>query len=310
MSKILLLVLGISIMTHDLCLAQPSCPQITGLGILQHPSNPCDKRVRFSYINPNNGQKRIRLEVRTNNILVINECIDASGNPGQAQSFTSSNFTQCTLSGIEVRITPFNGNNCNGNGCPPFIRVLNDAPLAVEFASFTAQRWQRTVRLEWTTASESDCKGFAVERNTGGNWEQVGYVPSRSPGGTSAGTLAYLFSDRDPSPGALRYRLRQEDLNGETDYSETRFVAAMDQAISLNLYPNPSCNGTVSADLGNAAVRQICLFDFSGRIIRQWSQYGGTRLTIREIPNGNYVLRVASPSGEVMCRTFVVAARD
>ena len=289
--------------------AQASCPQITGMGVLQHPSNPCDNRVRFTFVNPNNGQKKIRLEVRTNNVLVINECIEASGNVGQTQSFTSSNFTQCTLLGIEVRITPFNGNNCNSNGCTPFIRVLGAAALPVELVTFTATRIPRAVSMEWSTASENGSKGFAVERQTGGNWHQIGYVSSQAPGGNSGVTLSYRFIDNDPSQGATRYRLRQEDLNGAVSYSEVRSVAGSGQTALVYLFPNPSVNGDLTVVLGSSMIRNLLITDLSGRIVRQWHNHIGSRLSITGIPNGQYALRVSTPEGGFTSLPFVVAGR-
>ena len=96
--------------------------------------------------------------------------------------------------------------------------VLN--PLPVTLTSFTATPTaQGTALLRWATASETDNRGFNIERqlSTDGSWTTVGFVAA----GATTGS-AYEYVDKSlasaPVSDKVYYRLRQEDLNGKTSY--------------------------------------------------------------------------------------------
>ncbi|MDB5195776.1 MAG: hypothetical protein JWP88_146, partial [Flaviaesturariibacter sp.] len=59
--------------------------------------------------------------------------------------------------------------------------------LPVTFTSFTAVKSGAGVSLKWTTASESNNRGFNVQRLQGnGNWQTLGFVSSQAAGGNSS----------------------------------------------------------------------------------------------------------------------------
>lgn len=89
-------------------------------------------------------------------------------------------------------------------------------PLVVDLASFTAEPGRRGIRLEWTTATESDTAGFALLRAR----DPLGpYVPV-TPGlllskGSPVSGASYAFDDRAARRRQVYYyRLVDVDLSG------------------------------------------------------------------------------------------------
>lgn len=117
--------------------------------------------------------------------------------------------------------------------------------IPVELTSFIAFEEGSDVIIKWTTASETNNRGFEIERsrknmveNKSAGWKTVGFTEGI---GTYAGETEYGFRDKNLLPGKYIYRLRQIDYNGEIAYSEEVEVE-ISQAGKLALYqnyPNP-----------------------------------------------------------------------
>ena len=64
----------------------------------------------------------------------------------------------------------------------------------MNFKDFTATRMSDGNSLKWITATESNSKGFYIERFTNGTWDNIGYVATKAEGGNSGIELNYSFS--------------------------------------------------------------------------------------------------------------------
>lgn len=114
------------------------------------------------------------------------------------------------------------------------------ATVPVELTSFTASIHGKDVDLSWTTSTETNNNGFAVERNISGKWHQAGFVK-----GMGSSTLPQNYSYRDNvsniDAGIIKYRLKQIDFDGSFEYSniiETNSSAPLQYTLEQN-YPNP-----------------------------------------------------------------------
>ncbi len=139
-------------------------------------------------------------------------------------------------------------NSVNGDGIPSSldhwnfgdnfpVRLLDIVP--VEFVSFNAAAADDIVNLNWVTATETNNKGFQIERreNLSGEWRQIGFVEGK---GTSSKNSFYAFSDKQPAAGTAYYRLKQTDFNGGYTYSNIVEVELHLSGYSLEQnYPNP-----------------------------------------------------------------------
>lgn len=279
--------------------AQSSCPVINNgsYQIYVDGSNPCNRRASFTFYNPTNGSKKIRVRILVGSNVVIDECVDASGQVNVTRTYTSSNFNACSLSNVQVEITPFTGSSCNGASCAATLISVAGAPLSnstlpVTFSSFTAERAGTTVKLNWETATEINNSGFAVERNINGNWEQIAFVPTAAINGNSSDKQQYQYTDFNASKAVSQYRLRQIDFDGQFDYSAIRAIKGIGQDTKTIVFPNPSVNGKMNVVFGDVAVRDIIVSDMAGRVIKQWNAYNGSNLEIAGLSTGMFSLQV------------------
>jgi len=141
------------------------------------------------------------------------------------------------------------------------------APLPVELTAFTAEARNASAHLAWTTASEKNNAGFAIETSSNGlDFRRVGWVPGA---GTSTKPAHYQFDDGTlaiaTGPTAY-YRLRQTDADGTTAFSSVRAVPVpTSQVPALLLWPNPA-RGSVAV-VGLAPGLAVQLLDLTGRIL-------------------------------------------
>lgn len=111
-------------------------------------------------------------------------------------------------------------------------------PLPVELLNFAARGKDKTILLNWSTASEKINKGFEIERSTSGNdFEKVGWVTGH---GTSNVINDYTFTDYRVQAGVVYYyRLKQVDDNGDYEYTKTVAASISDDRVTFIVSPNP-----------------------------------------------------------------------
>jgi hypothetical protein len=185
----------------------------------------------------------------------------------------------------------------------------NCISLPVEFKSFSASREQNNVSLVWETTSESNNKGFEVQRMVkGSNWEALAFVKTQAMDGNSLTTLRYTYKDNNTIKSSSQYRIRQVDLDEKSKYSVIRSVTGLGSAVKLLVYPNPSMDGKVTLSFKNAAgTHNVTISDASGRIIRQWKGMMGNNLTVDNLASGFYSISVvAQETGEQMVEKIIV----
>jgi hypothetical protein len=110
--------------------------------------------------------------------------------------------------------------------------------IPVEFTAFTANTSNGNVVLNWSTATETNNRGFEVQKNSGSGFNTIGYVQGN---GTSTQVHNYSFIDKAVTEGNYSYRLRQVDFDGASEFSnvvEVQVVSPKVYALAQN-YPNP-----------------------------------------------------------------------
>lgn len=117
--------------------------------------------------------------------------------------------------------------------------------VPVELSSFAAETDRDNVLLSWKTATESNNRGFEIQRQTAKiQWETISFIDGA---GTSTEPVSYSFSDTNLKPGTYFYRLRQLDFDNTESLSETIEVSVglPGQYELLQNYPNPFNPSTV-----------------------------------------------------------------
>jgi len=143
---------------------------------------------------------------------------------------------------------------------PPYIEVTY-VPIPVELTSFRADVNDGSVVLNWSTATETNNKGFEVQRNSGNGYQVVGFVQGN---GTTTEVHNYSFVDKSVASGNYTYRLRQIDFNGKSNYSQEIGVNVdIPKVYSLGQnYPNPF-NPSTKIDFNLAADSKVTLKVFN-----------------------------------------------
>ncbi len=133
--------------------------------------------------------------------------------------------------------------------------------IPVELISFSAEVNEKSVILNWITATEVNNRGFEIERRqvlsqqssvSNQEWGSIGFMNGK---GTTIYTSVYSFKDESLSPGKYLYRLKQIDFDGSFEYSNTAEVSFMNpSSFSLEQnYPNPfNPTTSISFTVGNA----------------------------------------------------------
>lgn len=189
-------------------------------------------------------------------------------------------------------------------GLSSFSRVLEifveDPNLPVELTSFEALVSGADILLTWTTASELNNAGFAVElRSQDRAFEQVLFVEGF---GTTDTAQYYETTVPTVSPGTYAVRLKQIDFDGTFAYSETVEVTVLAGDYHLaQSYPNPF-NPQTNIQYMLAAGHHVTLqvFDLLGREVQTLvdeEQAAGSYSVLfnaRDLPNGTYVYRLTA----------------
>ncbi len=171
------------------------------------------------------------------------------------------------------------------------------SPLPVSFKSFTAVRNKSNVAIKWTTVTEQNNKGFYIQRNTKGTWENIALVFSAAPDGNSTSDLSYSFNDLNNEKGVSQYRILQFDFDGRAKASETRSVRGESMAAKLLVYPNPSADGKVSVVFEDGStLRNVIVSDMSGRMVKQYRNVSANNLSIEGLEIGVYGIQVINLS--------------
>lgn len=115
-----------------------------------------------------------------------------------------------------------------------------DKDVPVELISFYSELEKNTVTLKWITATETNNKGFFVQRKKEyeADWINLAFI---NGAGTSISINNYHYNNNLSSFGKYQYRLKQIDFNGQYDYSsetEVEYTNNLDFYLSQN-YPNP-----------------------------------------------------------------------
>jgi hypothetical protein len=168
--------------------------------------------------------------------------------------------------------------------------------LPVTLKSFNAIRNGSTVQLSWQTATESNNRGFYVQRNMGnGIWEGVDFIVSKALDGNSSTGLSYSFVDANTNKGVTQYRLRQLDRDGKGKYTDIRSVRGLSQLNKTILYPNPSNDGNINLVFDNASgSKNILVSDMTGRIIKQFKGITSSSMQIENLMTGLYNIRITN----------------
>ncbi|MCH7514949.1 MAG: T9SS type A sorting domain-containing protein [Bacteroidetes bacterium] len=173
-------------------------------------------------------------------------------------------------------------------------------PLPIELINFVARFDLDHVRLEWSTASETNNDYFTVERAI--DPTDFRDLANIDGAGDSYQLRRYLYIDWVPYAGISYYRLKQTDFDGTYSYSKMVSVNNNLNSMQLHAYPNPAYNGRMQLSVMGFSPNEkitIQLYDSMGKLIFQELRITDERglheqSIMVDAKSGIYVLKVIS----------------
>jgi hypothetical protein len=180
----------------------------------------------------------------------------------------------------------FGGDCCSGGGggtsiedYSQFVIGSASSPLPITLLGFVGERvtggqgngFTEEVRLEWSTASEINNKGFEVEMSANG----LAYTKIAFVEGKGNSTTIQPYSHTTIQPNEAYYRLKQVDFNGTFSYSPVVFVTGMVGKDFVIVYPNPAqadLKLKVSESILPTEILKVEVYNIAGK--RVWRGVG------------------------------------
>ncbi|MBK7865773.1 MAG: T9SS type A sorting domain-containing protein [Ignavibacteriales bacterium] len=125
---------------------------------------------------------------------------------------------------------------------------VSDQTVPVELVSFTAQTVGNEVVLNWTTATETNNKGFEIQKRTDGSWQEVAFI---SGNGTVTSPVNYSFTDRM--------------VTGKNYSNEVEVAPGVNSFALMQNYPNPFNPSTlINYSIPEAGQVSLRVYDITG----------------------------------------------
>jgi len=144
--------------------------------------------------------------------------------------------------------------------------------VPVQLTSFEARISGNNVNLVWQTATETNNRGFEIEKKYGNSWNVIGFKEGK---GTTTEFSEYSFTDKldDTQTGKISYRLKQIDFDGTSEYSKEIFVDIVggprEFALEQN-YPNPfNPTTTIKYSVPFDSKVKIVVYNVAGEMIKE-----------------------------------------
>lgn len=181
------------------------------------------------------GNKSVLMRIDCNSYLFeSNECLK-TGTSTITYYYGPYTLHQniCNIS-PSIIWTGHTNDKCGGSTC-----IGETITLPVTMIDFTSTLVDKSIVLNWSTASELNNMGFEVLHSSNGSeWTKIGWVDGV---GTSSNVNNYTFTHDSISSEINYYKLKQIDFDGQFEYTQTTYskVGETDQKPKVRIFPNP-----------------------------------------------------------------------
>ena len=200
----------------------------------------------------------------------------------------------------------------------PFKLMLDvtlSAVLPITLTNFSGVRESGNNILNWTTANETNNKGFELQRSANGEkFSTIATIASKAENGNSSSALYYSYNDNKPLVGTNYYRLHQIDFNGKESFSNIVVLksASITKAEITRVYPNPvDAQLNIVLNTPNSEKVQIRITDLVGKVITEkvlQTNQGDNNVQFNtsNLSRGTYLIRVySSNNSEMSIQKFI-----
>jgi hypothetical protein len=195
----------------------------------------------------------------------------------------------------EYLVSSFSGGGGGGS-------VGGLAPLPIELIYFHAYADGDVAKLKWSTASETNNRGFEIQHSLDGeNWKNLGFVEGI---GNSVAVTNYNFIHEEPRVGINYYRLEQIDLDGKVEFLPIKNIHfASKENEPINIYPNPAKDFLNITNVKG----QGKIYNISGHLVTEMNltEDGINTINVMELGQGVFHLVVIKDNGERVIKRFM-----
>lgn len=224
------------------------------------------------------------------NIDTLTKYTYVGGQPSGLATFSGSNLPPNQGNYFVVFFTNDSYNEISNR---VYFKISNN-PVPVKLFDFDALRRGKINELYWVTTTEKNTSLFIIERSADGiHFEQIGSVAAA---GQSSVMQKYLFNDENPLKGTNYYRLKMQDLDNTSEYSNVVVVNENDlqnkQLDEITIYPNPVVDkATIRSDY---PIEFVEVYDLKGNLITRLSDVKNNEFLFlgSELEPGVYLLKV------------------
>lgn len=189
--------------------------------------------------------------------------------------------------------------------------------VPVELTTFSARYDNNTVVLSWSTATETNNRGFEVQRSLDNKiWATVGF---KEGNGSTSEQKYYTYTDKNIFGETIYYRLKQIDYDGTFEYSQVVEVATVpnDYELTQN-FPNPfNPSTTISYGIPEAGNVKLSVFNNNGEEIailvngyttagRYEAKWNGTDEAGNNVSSGVYFYTLATDKATISKKMMLV----
>ncbi len=174
-----------------------------------------------------------------------------------------------------------------------------NTPLAVSMINFTATKKEQDALINWRTENEVDVNNYVLERS----YDGAGFLPIASVLAKNNAANTYNYSDVNAVTNAatakyIYYRLKIIDKTGHIKYSEIAKISLDKTGPQITIGPNVF-NDVVSI-YSNEAVKQVFVYDMSGKLVYQATNFIGNKILFtNKLPAGVYIFKLVTAKGTV-----------
>ena len=223
-------------------------------------------------------------------------------------------FPELADQGWRMTITLFSVNSGLLVGNTGLIFKYFDETVPVEFINFEGWLNENETNLQWTTATETNNRGFYIQRKklNEQEWIDLDFIEGK---GNSTEINYYSYKDILTESGVYYYRLKQTDFDGTYSYSKVikiDFSTPAEFEIFQN-FPNPFNSFTIiKYSLPEKSFVNISLYDIKGEkvseLVNEKMEKGIYSVMFNgdNLATGVYLYRIVTSSGYNFSRKLIL----
>ena len=165
--------------------------------------------------------------------------------------------------GIASGSDPYTFTRTGFTSFSPFSISSSTSVLPVNIISFSANKLDRAIQLNWQVASEKNIAGYELERSAeGNNFSKIVDIQVSTNNN-------YSFTDLQPLQGINFYRLKMIDADGKFTYSKVVAINMDSRNVRLQIFPNPARNILNIQVNGFSENALLQIIDITGRKVKE-----------------------------------------